>query len=35
MAGTQFAYVKEFERPDPLLPNTFIVCRIDGRAFGR
>ncbi|KAL5504004.1 THG1 [Sanghuangporus vaninii] len=33
MAGTKYAYVKAFEHPDPLLPNTFIVCRVDGHAF--
>ncbi|KAH8118188.1 tRNAHis guanylyltransferase [Phellopilus nigrolimitatus] len=35
MAGTKYAYVKDFELPDPLLPNTFIVVRIDGHAFHR
>ncbi|OCB84793.1 tRNAHis guanylyltransferase [Sanghuangporus baumii] len=35
MAGTRYAYVKAFELPDPLLPNTFIVCRVDGHAFHR
>ncbi|EJD06810.1 tRNAHis guanylyltransferase [Fomitiporia mediterranea MF3/22] len=35
MAGTKYAYVRAFERPDPLLPNTFIVCRVDGHAFHR
>ncbi|KAF8316831.1 tRNAHis guanylyltransferase [Clavulina sp. PMI_390] len=35
MAGTRFAYVRSFELPDPLLPNTFIVVRIDGHAFHR
>lgn len=35
MAGTRFAYVRTFELPDPLLPNTFIVVRIDGHGFHR
>ncbi|KAI5122736.1 hypothetical protein M0805_009821 [Coniferiporia weirii] len=35
MAGTKYAYVKNFELPDPLLPNTFIVLRVDGHAFHR
>ncbi|KAL0935233.1 tRNA guanylyltransferase, partial [Colletotrichum truncatum] len=28
-----FEYVKSFEQPDTLLPNTWIVVRIDGRGF--
>ncbi|KAH9945404.1 tRNAHis guanylyltransferase [Epithele typhae] len=35
MAGTKYAYVRNFELPDPLLPDTFIVLRIDGHAFHR
>ncbi|KAF8577581.1 tRNAHis guanylyltransferase [Ramaria rubella] len=35
MAGSRFAYVKSFELPDPLLPNTFLVARLDGHAFHR
>ena len=35
MAGTKFAYVKKFELPDNLLPETYIVVRIDGHAFHR
>ncbi|KZV74601.1 tRNAHis guanylyltransferase [Peniophora sp. CONT] len=35
MAGSRFAYVKSFELPDPLLPGTFIVLRLDGHAFHR
>ncbi|KAH7911363.1 Thg1 C terminal domain-containing protein [Hygrophoropsis aurantiaca] len=35
MAGSKFAYVKGFEIPDPLLPETFLVCRLDGHAFHR
>ncbi len=29
----RFEYVKNFEQPDNLLPNTWVVVRIDGRAF--
>ncbi|EYE99031.1 tRNA guanylyltransferase [Aspergillus ruber CBS 135680] len=29
----RFEYVKTFEQPDVLLPNTWIVVRIDGRGF--
>ncbi|CAG8001053.1 unnamed protein product [Penicillium salamii] len=29
----RFEYVKNFEQPDVLLPNTWIVVRIDGRGF--
>lgn len=29
----RFEYVKGFEQPDQLLPNTWIVVRIDGRGF--
>lgn len=35
MAGSRFAYVRNFELPDPLLPGTFMVLRIDGHAFHR
>ncbi|OBZ72010.1 putative tRNA(His) guanylyltransferase [Grifola frondosa] len=35
MAGSKFAYVKNFELPDPLLPGTFMVLRVDGHAFHR
>jgi len=35
MAGSKFAYVRNFELPDPLLPDTYIVLRIDGRGFHR
>lgn len=35
MAGTRFAYVRTYELPDPLLPNTYIVVRIDGHGFHR
>ncbi|KAH7027446.1 tRNAHis guanylyltransferase [Microdochium trichocladiopsis] len=33
MANSRFEYVKNFEQPDTLLPNTWIVVRIDGRGF--
>ncbi|MCJ1297275.1 tRNA-His guanylyltransferase [Hypocenomyce scalaris] len=33
MANSKYEYVKSFERADPLLPNTWIVVRIDGRGF--
>ncbi|RKL13500.1 hypothetical protein BFJ68_g7163 [Fusarium oxysporum] len=31
MANSKFEYVRNFETPDPLLPNTWIVVRVDGR----
>ncbi|KKK18930.1 hypothetical protein P175DRAFT_0499560 [Aspergillus ochraceoroseus IBT 24754] len=33
MANSKYEYVKSFEQPDTLLPNTWIVVRIDGRGF--
>ncbi|PQE18848.1 hypothetical protein CJF32_00006567 [Rutstroemia sp. NJR-2017a WRK4] len=33
MANSKYEYVKNFEQPDLLLPNTWIVVRIDGRGF--
>jgi hypothetical protein len=33
MTGNRFEYVKHFEQPDNLLPNTWVVVRIDGRGF--
>ena len=33
MACTKFEYVKHYEQSQSLLPNTYIVVRIDGRAF--
>lgn len=30
---SRYEYVKSFERADTLLPNTWIVVRIDGRGF--
>ncbi|GAA6010076.1 hypothetical protein JCM11491_005856 [Sporobolomyces phaffii] len=33
MAGSRYEYVKRFELPDPLLPSTFFVIRLDGKGF--
>ncbi|KAH9893033.1 tRNAHis guanylyltransferase [Xylariomycetidae sp. FL2044] len=33
MANSKFEYVKQFEQSDYLLPNTWVVVRIDGRGF--
>ncbi|RDA89061.1 hypothetical protein CP532_2280 [Ophiocordyceps camponoti-leonardi (nom. inval.)] len=33
MANSKFEYVRAFEQTDALLPNTWIVIRLDGRAF--
>lgn len=33
MALSRFEYVKQFEADDRLLPNCWIVIRIDGKAF--
>lgn len=35
MANSQFEYVKNFERESCLLPETYIVVRVDGRGFHR
>ncbi|KAF8124815.1 Thg1 C terminal domain-containing protein [Boletus edulis] len=35
MANSKYAYVRNFELPDPLLPGCFLVCRIDGHSFHR
>jgi hypothetical protein len=35
MAGSRFAYVRDFELPDPLLPTTFFIIRLDGKGFHR
>ncbi|KAH9981910.1 Thg1 C terminal domain-containing protein [Russula compacta] len=35
MANSRYAYVRQFELPDPLLPGTFILLRIDGSSFHR
>jgi hypothetical protein len=33
MAKSRYEYVKLFEKDDSLLPNTWIVVRLDGRGF--
>ncbi|KAJ5091365.1 tRNAHis guanylyltransferase Thg1 [Penicillium alfredii] len=33
LTTSRYEYVKAFEQPDILLPNTWIVVRIDGRGF--
>ncbi|KAF8243785.1 putative tRNAHis guanylyltransferase [Wilcoxina mikolae CBS 423.85] len=33
MANSKYEYVRQFEKSDNLLPNTWIVVRLDGRAF--
>lgn len=33
MANSKFSYVREFEHSTVLLPNTYIMVRIDGRGF--
>eukprot|EP00039_Didymoeca_costata_P030025 m.27576 g.27576 ORF g.27576 m.27576 type:complete len:273 (+) comp7909_c0_seq1:241-1059(+) len=35
MAKSKYEYVKSFESDDRLLPNTFLVARLDGRGFHR
>ncbi|KAF7343453.1 tRNA(His) guanylyltransferase [Mycena venus] len=35
MAGSKYTYVRNFELPDPLLPGTFMVFRLDGHSFHR
>ncbi|KAH7884810.1 Thg1 C terminal domain-containing protein [Phlebopus sp. FC_14] len=35
MANSKYAYVRNFELPDPLLPGCFLVCRLDGHSFHR
>ncbi|KAJ9112430.1 hypothetical protein QFC20_002218 [Naganishia adeliensis] len=35
MANSRFEYVRNFELPDPLLPSTHLVVRIDGKGFHR
>jgi tRNA(His) guanylyltransferase len=35
MAGSKYEYVRSFESDDALLPSTFVVVRVDGRAFTR
>ena len=33
MSGSKFQFVKQYEQYKKLLPNTFILVRIDGRGF--
>lgn len=33
MAGSMYGYVRNFELPDPVLPNTYMMVRIDGKGF--
>ncbi len=33
MSNSRFEFVKKYEQSKELLPNTFIVVRIDGRSF--
>jgi len=33
MACSRFEYVKSFEQDDSILPNVWIVIRIDGKKF--
>ncbi|KAG9292887.1 hypothetical protein G9A89_016249 [Geosiphon pyriformis] len=33
MANSKFEYVKSFEKDESLLPNTWLVVRLDGRSF--
>jgi tRNA(His) guanylyltransferase len=33
MSGSKYEYVRAYERPDGLLPNAFLLLRIDGHAF--
>lgn len=33
MANSKYEYVRQYEQPDKLLPNTWIVVRLDGRSF--
>lgn len=35
MACSKFEYVKKFEYSQPLLPNTFLIVRIDGKGFSK
>ncbi|KAJ7820793.1 Thg1 C terminal domain-containing protein [Mycena leptocephala] len=35
MSGSKYAYVRNFELPDPMLPGTFMVLRVDGHSFHR
>lgn len=33
MACTKFEYVKKFEKHEEIIPQTYIVVRIDGKGF--
>ena len=33
MANSKYEYVKAFEQCPILLPNTYIIIRVDGRGF--
>ena len=33
MANSKYEYTRNFETPHPLLPNTYIILRLDGRSF--
>lgn len=35
MARSKYEYVKSFEQDQPLLPQCWIVVRLDGKAFTR
>lgn len=35
MAGSRYAYVRDFELSDAALPHTYLIVRIDGRGFHR
>ncbi len=35
MAKSRFEYVKQFETFDSVLPNCFILVRIDGKGFSK
>ncbi|KAH6909308.1 Thg1 C terminal domain-containing protein [Coprinopsis sp. MPI-PUGE-AT-0042] len=35
MANSKYAYVRNYELPDPLLPGTFLLFRLDGHSFHR
>ncbi|KAG6330326.1 hypothetical protein ID866_8761 [Astraeus odoratus] len=35
MANSKYAYVRNYEIPDPLLPGCFLICRLDGHSFHR
>jgi hypothetical protein len=35
MANSKYSYVRDYELADSLLPNTFVVIRIDGHGFHR